>query len=110
MSRSELLRLLQFALEDTTFRRRLFNDPGSATRSYTLTVSEKRLLTGLDDERFAELVRSLVKDAKGLPGDEGFGDGPIDEFDEDQEEEEVEEEADEDGLAGEEGWGDGPID
>ena len=110
MSRSELLRLLQRALEDTTFRRRLFTDPAAATQGYTLTVSEKRLVARLDNERFEELVRSLLNEAKGLPGDEGFGDGPIDEFDKDQEEEEVEEEADEDGLAGEEGWGDGPID
>ena len=113
MSQSQFNAIIQRAAQDQAFRTLLLNDLDAALVDYQLTTNEKELLLNLDEaalnnlsmsaEEEIEDIVDINEELAALPGNEGEGDGPIDE---EAEEEEV---AEENGLAGDEGIGDGPI-
>ena len=71
MSRSQVIAIIEKALDDETYRNLLFNNPDEALKGYDLTADERKRLIGLTPETFDEFAGPLTgRNTKGqwIPG------------------------------------------
>lgn len=71
MSKSDVIAIIERALDDETYRNLLFSDPGTALSGYDLTADEIKRLSNLTPENFDEFAGELTgRTTKGqwIPG------------------------------------------
>lgn len=71
MSKSEVIKIIEKAIDDETYRDLLFNDPEKALKGYDLTADERKRLIDLTPETFDDFAGPLTgRTTKGqwIPG------------------------------------------
>jgi hypothetical protein len=71
MSKSDVIAIIERALDDETYRNLLFTDPDQALQGYNLTADEKKRLSNLNADNFDEFAGPLTgRTTKGqwIPG------------------------------------------
>lgn len=71
MSKSEVIAIIERALDDENYRNLLFNNPDEALKGYDLTADERKRLSSLTPENFDEFAGPLTgRTTKGqwIPG------------------------------------------
>lgn len=71
MSKSDVIAIIERALDDESYRNLLFNNPDEALKGYDLTADERKRLSSLTPENFDEFAGPLTgRTTKGqwIPG------------------------------------------
>jgi hypothetical protein len=71
MSKSDVIAIIEKALDDDTYRNLLFNNPNEALKGYNLTDDERKRLSSLTPETFDDFAGPLTgRTTKGqwIPG------------------------------------------
>jgi hypothetical protein len=59
MSDTVVKEIIERAIEDKAFRKKLFKHPDKALEGYDLTAEERKLLEGLDEDNFDKFAGGL---------------------------------------------------